>query len=117
MNDPGVPIGKFDCKVVIVTEPARGLGRACAERLTGRSMDIRQTTTAAVCLDADEAARPAPRSRQIADSNAVVHAVRAISLAEDSRQGDPGLISVGNPANVGKVDRRRGLNPAYRCRR
>jgi len=63
-------------------------------------MDMRQITTAEMCLDADEAARSSPRSRQMANSNAVVHAVRPISVAEDARQGDPSLIVTGKLANI-----------------
>ena len=48
-----------------------------------------------VCLDEAEAARPAPRSRQMAGSDAVVHAVRPISLVEDAQQVDPGLTIIG----------------------
>jgi hypothetical protein len=50
-----------------------------------------QATKVEMCLDEAEAARLAPRSRQMAGSDAVVHAVRPISLAEDAQQIDPGL--------------------------
>ena len=38
------------------------------------------------------------------DSNAVVHAVRLISVAEDAHQIDPGLTITGNPGNAESVD-------------
>src|SRR3954464_8192487 len=44
-----------------------------------------------VCDRPAGATRLAPWSRQMAGSDAVVHAVRPISLAEDAQQIDPGL--------------------------
>src|SRR4051794_19510402 len=54
-----------------------------------------QATKIEVCLDKAEAARLVPRRRQMAGSNAVVHAAPPISLAEDAQQIDSGLTITG----------------------
>jgi hypothetical protein len=44
--------------------------------------------------------RLAPRRRQMANSNVVVHSVRPVFLAEDAQQSDPSLSIIGNPENA-----------------
>jgi hypothetical protein len=63
--------------------------------MTGKSGQMRQTTTAEVCLDTAQATRPTHRSRQMACWNVVVHVVRPVSLAEDALQNDPSLTITG----------------------
>src|SRR4051812_1752471 len=69
--------------------------------MTERSGQMPQTTKVEECFNSAQAVRPAPRRRQMAGWNTVVHAVRPISLAKYARQINPGLTITGNPGNVG----------------